>query len=114
MGKRWRRVVRMHDKKLARWAAWAAIVAVPLAVVSLVVAALDSGGSSGGEATKSQSASAGPKRVHFVVSPSMEVGAVWIVPHPVGDPPPPGNCTDTELQRRVRWFVRNEGVQQGL
>jgi hypothetical protein len=119
MGKRWRRVARAKDKKLARWAAWATIVAVPLAIVSLLITAIPGGSSDqSGRAADDGTVLVGTdnpaKQVHFTVSTTQEVGAQWIVPHPVGSPPPPGSCTDLELNRRVRWFVHNGGVIQGL
>jgi hypothetical protein len=40
--------------------------------------------------------------VHFATYVQQEPGGGWIVPH--GTPPPPGNCTESEEDRRIAWL----------
>lgn len=59
MGRRGRESQRQRDAKLGRWAGWATIVVVPLTLIGLFLAYLDSGGD---QPTKRVAESAPPRR----------------------------------------------------
>lgn len=52
--------------------------------------------------------------VHFSTSVLHEPGGDWIVRHPKGSPPSPGECTEPEIARRASWLERQGGIETEL
>lgn len=52
--------------------------------------------------------------VHFSTYVQHEVGSNWIVPHPKGTPPSPGECTEADIARRVAWLESQHGTEAEL
>lgn len=52
--------------------------------------------------------------VHFSTFVQHEPGGNWIVSHPKGSPPPPGECLDPEIARRAAWLESQHGIESEL
>jgi hypothetical protein len=52
--------------------------------------------------------------VHFSTYVQHEPGGNWIVPHPKGFPPSPGECLDPEIARRAAWLESQHGIESEL